>query len=639
MCSAYGIEHDIKYNSAKSNVMIFCCNKMKDIHIPNFLLNNVLLTRVTKYKYLGHCISDARDDDDMARQYRQSYAQGNALLRKFFMCTESVKITLFRSFCTSLYTCELWCQYRSESLRKLCVAYNNVFRFVCREPRNCSASHMFVSRGLPTCNMLIRKSIYAFMISTKRSCNTILQNIVGSDHLYTSPLNLTQHIEDGFETGKITGIVLVDLSAAYDTVNHRRLLEKVYNMTRDYRLMCMIRTLLENRRFFVELGGKRSRWRSQRNGLPQGSVLAPLLFNVYTNDQPIHPGTRSFVYADDLAVTTQSTEFAPIEETLTSALVGLSEYYTSNQLRANPTKTQVSLFHLRNRECGKQLKISWNGVNLTHCNLPVYLGVTLDRTLSYKAHIEKTKKKVGTRNNIIRKLRNSKWGATPTTLRSSALALCYSAAEYACPVWERSTHAKKLNATLNETCRMITGCLKPTNINSLPILAGIAPSDIRRAVASRTERTRQTMDERHPLNGHLGVVPRLKSRKSFIKCTEPINTTAKAVRLELWRERLEPLDASVHLNISADEHLPAGEDYPWTTWKALNRLRTQVGRSRVNMSKWGYSNETETCDCGIRQTMQHLLVCPMMNTACSPQDLTTANDIAIGCARHWEGTI
>ena len=54
----------------------------------------------------------------------------------------------------------------------------------------------------------------------------------------------------------------------------------------------------------------------------------------------------------------------------------------------------------------------------------------------------------------------------------------------------------------------------------------------------------------------LGVVPRLKSRKSFMKCTEPINTTAKAGRMELWRERLEPLDASVHLNISADEHLP-----------------------------------------------------------------------------------
>ena len=180
---------------------------------------------------------------------------------------------------------------------------------------------------------------------------------------------------------------------------------------------------------------------------------------------------------------------------------------------------------------------------------------------------------------------------------------------------------------------MITGCLKPTNTNSLPV-AGSAPSD-----TSRMEWTRQTTDEKHPLNGHLGVVSRLKSRNSFIKCTEPINTTAKAARMELCTEPLEPLDASVHLNISADEHLPAGAENPWTNWKALNWLRTQGGWSRLNISKWGYSHETETCDCGIRQTMQHLLVCPMMNTACSTQDLTTANGIAIGCARHWEGTI
>ena len=124
---------------------------------PSAMGLSLLLSVCSAY---GIDLSD--DDDDMARQYRQMYAQGNALLRKFCMCTESIKITLFRSFCTSLYTCELWCQYMSESLRKLCVAYNNVFRFIWREPRNCSASHKFVSRGLPTCNMLIRKSIICF---------------------------------------------------------------------------------------------------------------------------------------------------------------------------------------------------------------------------------------------------------------------------------------------------------------------------------------------------------------------------------------------------------------------------------------------------------------------------------------------
>ena len=174
--------------------MIFRCNKMKDICIPNVVLNNVLLTRVIQYKYLGHCISDdLSDDEDMARQYRQMYAQGSALLRKLFMCTESVKITLFRSFCTRLYTCELWLNYRYESLRKLCVAYNNVFRFVCGESRNCSANHMFVSRRLPTCKMLTRKSVYGFMISTKVSCNTIMQRTlleVTVYALYTSPLLL-----------------------------------------------------------------------------------------------------------------------------------------------------------------------------------------------------------------------------------------------------------------------------------------------------------------------------------------------------------------------------------------------------------------------------------------------------------------
>ena len=67
------------------------------------------------------------------------------------------------------------------------------------------------------------------------------------------------------------------------------------------------------------MDGKKSRWRTQKNGLPQGSVLAPTLFNIYTNDQPEFVNIRRFIYADDLCLATQSTTFETIEQRLTDA--------------------------------------------------------------------------------------------------------------------------------------------------------------------------------------------------------------------------------------------------------------------------------------------------------------------------------
>ena len=68
------------------------------------------------------------------------------------------------------------------------------------------------------------------------------------------------------------------------------------------------------------MDGRKSRWRLQKNGLPQGSVLAPTLFNIYTNDQPEFTDIRRFIYADDLCLATQSTDFETIEKRLTDAL-------------------------------------------------------------------------------------------------------------------------------------------------------------------------------------------------------------------------------------------------------------------------------------------------------------------------------
>ena len=86
------------------------------------------------------------------------------------------------------------------------------------------------------------------------------------------------------------------------------------------------------------------------------------------------------------------------------------------------------------------------------------------------------------------------------TLKSTALALCYSTAECASPVWERSSHAKKMYPAVNVTCRLVTGCLRATPVEHLYTLAGIAPPDVRRKVASMLkERQRQTTDKRHPM--------------------------------------------------------------------------------------------------------------------------------------------
>ena len=191
--------------------------------------------------------------------------------------------------------------------------------------------------------------------------------------------------------------------------------------------------------------------------------------------------------------------------------------------------------------------------------------------LSYKEHIHNTQMKVATHNNLLRKLSYSKWGANASTIRTTVLELCYSVAEYAAPVWATSSHAHKLNPELNSACRAVTRCLKPTNVEDLYLLAGIAPPYIRRGVCARVEKTKQETNEAQSLYSQNPAERTLKSRNCFLRSMKPADFPPKVIRCSAWLRRLQAIPHRATVNL--DESLAKGFHRPWTTWRCLNRLR------------------------------------------------------------------
>ena len=112
-CEKFGTKHYIKCNAKKSAVRIYRSMTLKGCNIPNFKLNGIILHVVASYKYLGHYITDdLSDDEDINRQRITLFVQGNIILRKFNMCSLSVKLTLFRTYCSPMYTTQLWWNYQ-----------------------------------------------------------------------------------------------------------------------------------------------------------------------------------------------------------------------------------------------------------------------------------------------------------------------------------------------------------------------------------------------------------------------------------------------------------------------------------------------------------------------------------------------
>ena len=159
----------------------------------------------------------------------------------------------------------------------------------------------------------------------------------------------------------------------------------------------------------------------------------------------------------------------------------------------------TTAFHLNNREAKRELNVYNKGKRLPFCPVPTYLGVKLDRSLTFCHHLEALRKKLTMRVALMRRLAGSGWGAGAKTLRTATLSLVYSTAEYCAPVWCRSALTRLMNSVLNDTLCIVTGCLRPTPTDYLPVLAGIHPAELRQLGATLSLAYHGSLDPGHIL--------------------------------------------------------------------------------------------------------------------------------------------
>ncbi|KAL0869315.1 hypothetical protein ABMA27_007575 [Loxostege sticticalis] len=155
--------------------MVFRARGKKPLDGPPVTLMGTKLKSVSQFKYLGHIVTeDLLDNCDIERERRALAVRCNMLARRFARCTKEVKITLFKAFCQTFYTCSLWCSYSQRTYNALRVQYNNAFRMLMGLPRFCSASTMFAQAGVDDFYAIIRKRTASMLDRVQRSVNSIL---------------------------------------------------------------------------------------------------------------------------------------------------------------------------------------------------------------------------------------------------------------------------------------------------------------------------------------------------------------------------------------------------------------------------------------------------------------------------------
>ena len=227
--------------------------------------------------------------------------------------------------------------------------------------------------------------------------NQILSNTqYGFRENMSTSLALMELIEDitqSLDERKHTIGVFIDLKKAFDTIDHKILLKKLYYYGLRGKSNEWIKSYLESRKQYVKLQNCESDCMNVVCGVPQGSILGPKLFILYINDMCNVSNLLKFIlFADDTNIFCSGKDLQKLSNLITQELYKLTDWFAANKLSLNVSKTNFMIFS--NAKKVEELQVKINNTAITRVNATKFLGVFIDEKLNWKEHIKFVKAKL-----------------------------------------------------------------------------------------------------------------------------------------------------------------------------------------------------------------------------------------------------
>lgn len=309
----------------------------------------------------------------------------------------------------------------------------------------------------------------------------------------------------------------LDIKAAYDNVVLSILKSKLQLLNIPIRLSNFIMNMLSERCIHLLMNGNREDSRLVWKGLPQGSVLSPILYNIYTYDleRSVDPNTNILQYADDLLLYCPHRSIENAKNSLTASLNLLKTWLDCNGLELSPSKSVIMLFS--RMRLPPPVSIIYNGCEIPVTNQTKFLGVVLDSKLNGAPHCNYIYEKCERLLNMLRCLSGVWWGAHPFCMKLIYNALIRSILDYGTFLLHPGSvlSFKKLDNIQSKALRLITGAMKSSPINALQVECCEPPLQLRRQYLADKFLFRVMQISNHPLRAKLKSLSDLVLTSSY----------------------------------------------------------------------------------------------------------------------------